>query len=150
MAWQFYFFLGTDLYFLATTVLGCNDLQATARLVLRNRLMRVLRRPGEMADESTWRERDRQVARWYSWLMVAGYAFLTFILFTTAFPSGIRVTEMAIDKLNRNFSAVNAADVLTFLILNFFEPVIAAYLAIKAWRSRDRTPRATAPTGPTA
>lgn len=150
IAWQFYFFLRTDLYFLATTVLGCNDLQATARLVLRNRLMRVLRRPGDMADESTWRERDHQVARWYSWLMVAGYGFLTFILFTTAFPSGVRVTEMAIHKLNNNFSALNAADVFTFLVLNFFEPVLAAYLAVRAWRSRDRTPRTTGTTAPTA
>ncbi|MCX3061361.1 hypothetical protein [Streptomyces beihaiensis] len=150
IAWQFYFFLRTDLYFLAITVLGCNDLQATARQVMRNRVMRVLRRPGSMVDESTWRERDHQIARWYSWLMVAGYGFLTLILFTVAFPSGIRVTEMAIHKLTHDFSALNAADVFTFLVLNFFEPVIALYLAIRAWRSRDRTKRATAPAAPAA
>ena len=37
-SWQFYFFLRTDLYYLAMTVLGCNDLQATARQVLRARV----------------------------------------------------------------------------------------------------------------
>ena len=31
LAWQFYFFLRTDLFFLASTVLGCNDLQGASR-----------------------------------------------------------------------------------------------------------------------
>lgn len=154
IAWQFYFFLRTDLYFLAITVLGCNDLQATARLVLRNRLMRVLRRPDKMVDPSTFRDRDRQVATWYSWLMMAGYAVLTVIVLTTAIPSGIKVTEMAVHKLGSHLSPLNAADVFTFLVLNFFEPVIAGYLAYRAWRnrrsSRNRTPSASSAAAPTA
>ncbi|NUR62099.1 MAG: hypothetical protein HOV87_26070 [Catenulispora sp.] len=154
IAWQFYFFLRTDLYFLAITVLGCNDLQATARLVLRNRLMRVLRRPDKMVDPSTFRDRDRQVANWYSWLMMAGYVVLTVIVLTTAIPSGIKVTEMALHKLGSHLSPLNAADVFTFLVLNFFEPVIAGYLAYRAWRSRRRsrslTPSASSAAAPTA
>ena len=38
LAWQFYFFLRTDLFFLATTVLGCNDLQGASRQYLSNRV----------------------------------------------------------------------------------------------------------------
>lgn len=154
IAWQFYFFLRTDLYFLAITVLGCNDLQATARLVLRNRLMRVLRRPDKMVDPSTFRDRDRQVADWYSWLMMAGYVVLTVIVLTTAIPSGIKVTEMAVHKLGSHLSPLNAADVFTFLVLNFFEPVIAGCLAYRAWRNgrrgRSRTPGASSAAAPTA
>ncbi|NUP47734.1 MAG: hypothetical protein HOW97_10535 [Catenulispora sp.] len=153
IAWQFYFFLRTDLYFLAITVLGCNDLQATARQVLRNRLMRILRRPDKMVDPATFRDRDRQVAEWYSWLMMAGYVVLTVIVLTTAIPSGIKVTEMAVHKLGSHLSPLNAADVFTFLVLNFFEPVIAGYLAYRSWRkrrgSRGRTPSASGATAPT-
>ncbi|MFR9797285.1 hypothetical protein ACL02U_15450 [Streptomyces sp. MS06] len=138
LVWQFYFFLRTDLYYLAITVLGCNDLQTTARQMLRNRLMRLLRRPERTVDESTWRERDRDVARWYSWLMLAGYVFLTVTLLTAAIPTGIRLTEVAVHKLHTDLSPVNVADVLTFLVLNFWEPVLAAYLAFRAWRRRSR------------
>ncbi|MEU6401624.1 hypothetical protein [Streptomyces sp. NPDC046985] len=144
LVWQFYFFLRTDLYYLAITVLGCNDLQTTARQMLRNRLMRLLGRPERMADESAWGERDRQIARWYSWLMVAGYGFLTVTLLTAAIPTGIRLTEVAVHKLGADFSPANAADVLTFLALNFWEPVFAACLALRAWRRRARPAASTA------
>ncbi|GGW32249.1 hypothetical protein GCM10010503_05020 [Streptomyces lucensis JCM 4490] len=145
LVWQFYFFLRTDLYYLAITVLGCNDLQTTARQMLRNRLMRLLRMPGRVVDESGWGERDRQVARWYSWLMPAGYVFLTVTLLTAAIPTGIRLTEVAVHKLGTDFSPANVADVLTFLVLNFWEPVLAAYLALRAWRrGRTKAPATTA------
>ncbi|MEU6220969.1 hypothetical protein ABZ845_26210 [Streptomyces sp. NPDC047022] len=144
LVWQFYFFLRTDLYYLAITVLGCNDLQTTARQMLRNRLMRLLRRPERLVDESTWHERDREVARWYSWLMAAGYVFLTVTLLTAAIPTGVRLTELAVHKLGTDLSPLNLADVLTFLVLNFWEPVFAGYLAYRAWRRRTRTSAPTA------
>lgn len=144
LVWQFYFFLRTDLYYLAITVLGCNDLQTTARQMLRNRLMRLLRRPERIVDESTWHERDREIARWYSWLMPAGYVFLTVTLLTVAIPTGVRLTELAVHKLSTDLSPVNLADVLTFLVLNFWEPVFAGYLAYRAWRRRIRTSAPTA------
>jgi hypothetical protein len=144
LVWQFYFFLRTDLYYLAITVLGCNDLQTTARQMLRNRVMRLLRRPDRLVDESTWGERDRQIARWYQWLLPAGYLFLTVTLLTAAIPTGIRLTEVAVHKLGSDLSPANVADVLTFLTLNFWEPVFAACLALRAWRRRTQAPATTA------
>ncbi|MCA1676834.1 MAG: hypothetical protein LC799_33215, partial [Actinobacteria bacterium] len=66
MAWQFYFFLRTDIYHLVCTVMGCNDLHTTARGVLRNRVNALLGRPDRIVDEEQWHPRDRQVARWYA------------------------------------------------------------------------------------
>jgi hypothetical protein len=134
LAWQFYFFLRTDLYYLAITVLGCNDLQTTARQMLRNRFVRAIGRPERAVDETAWRDRDREVARWYSWLMVAGYCFLSVILATAVIPTGIRVTRMAVHKLGGDLSFANVADVIVFLVLNFGELVLAGYLALRAWR----------------
>lgn len=144
LVWQFYFFLRTDLYYLAITVLGCNDLQTTARQMLRNRVMRLLHRPDRLVDESTWGDRDRQIARWYQWLLPAGYLFLTVTLLTAAIPTGIRLTEVAVHKLGSDLSPANVADVLTFLTLNFWEPVFAACLALRAWRRRTQAPATTA------
>ena len=134
LAWQFYFFLRTDLYFLATTVLGCNDLQTVSRQLLANRVNRMLGRRGHLVDESTWTPRDAEVARWYSWLMLGGYAFLTVLIFTAMIPAAVRITEIAAHRLTRDLSVLSSLDFAAFLILNFGEFLVAGYLALRAYR----------------
>jgi hypothetical protein len=51
-AWQFYFYLQTDLYLLIVTALGCVDLHKTARRTLANRMNRLLGRTDRLLDES--------------------------------------------------------------------------------------------------
>jgi hypothetical protein len=151
LAWQFYFFLRTDLYFLAMTVLGCNDLQTVSRQLLTNRVNRLLGRRQHMVDEAAWTPRDHQVARWYSWLMVAGYAFLTALIFIAMIPAAIRITEIAVHRLTRDLSVLSGIDFAVFIVLNFGEFLVAGYLALRAYRrrqSRDRdAPPAVTPTG---
>jgi hypothetical protein len=119
LAWQFYFFLRTDLYYLASTVLGCNDLQATARQMMWNRLWRFLRRPARLADEAAWTPRDASAARWYSWLMVAGYGWLLAIIALVLVPTAVRLTRQAVHDLVQAGSTLRAADVLLFIALTF-------------------------------
>jgi hypothetical protein len=140
--WQFYFFLRTDLYYLACTVLGCNDLQTAARQLNWNRINRVLRRTDKLVDEDSWHPRDRAVARWYSWLMAAGYGVLLALLVTAIIPAGVRVTEMAVRKVGTNHTPLNVLDVVVFLILNFGEITLAGILALRA-RARARAARRT-------
>lgn len=136
--WQFYFFLRTDLYYFAATLLGCNDLQAAAKQVLTDRARRLLHRPaGQPAGTVTGRE--LAVARWYSWLMVAGYAFLAAILVTTAVPVAVRLTELAAHELITAHSVLRAADALGFLALNSWEPMLAAALALRALHRKHRS-----------
>jgi hypothetical protein len=134
LAWQFYFFLRTDLFFLATTVLGCNDLQGASRRYLSNRIKMLLRRRSGVASMDAWTARDVAVARWYAWLMVAGYAFLTFIIATVLAPTAIRIVEIVLHKLRDQRTPLGAADLIVFLILNFSDLAIAAFLAIRSYR----------------
>ena len=138
LSWQFYFFLRTDLYYLATTVLGCNDLQATARQVLRTRVRWLVGQRGPLAIETTASPRELSIARRYSWLLVAGYAFLTIMLVTAAFPVAVKLTEMAFHELIVASSPLRAADALAFLVLNFWEPALALFLATRVLRRRRR------------
>ena len=75
LIWQFYFFLQTDLYQLAVTALGCVELHRTTYRLLANRANRLIGRSHRVSDESLWHPRDRAVARWYCWLLLAGYVF---------------------------------------------------------------------------
>ncbi|MDJ0340912.1 hypothetical protein QMK19_09230 [Streptomyces sp. H10-C2] len=135
-AWQFYFFLRTDLYFLATTVLGCNDLQSVAKGMLQNRLYGLIGRRDKIVDAETWTPRDREVARWYVWLMVTGYAVLTGLLITAVIPAAIRITGLAVGKLFSDTSPLNVLDVTVFLVLNFGELILAGILAVRGYRRR--------------
>jgi hypothetical protein len=138
LAWQFYFFLRTDLYFLAVTVLGCNDLQTVSRQMLTNRLFRLAGRRDRVVDEATWTGRDRQVARWYSWLMIAGYLFLVTLIVGAMIPAAVRITEIAVHRLTRDLSALSAVDFVIFMFLNFGEFILAGYLALRAYRRRGQ------------
>jgi hypothetical protein len=150
LAWQFYFFLRTDLYFLAMTVLGCNDLQTVSRQLLANRVNRLLGRRQHMVDESTWTPRDHEVARWYSWLMVAGYAFLTALIFTAMIPAAIRITEIAVHRLTRDLSVLSGIDFVVFILLNFGEFLVAGYLAVRVYRRRQSRNREIPPVATSA
>ncbi|MCZ4119446.1 hypothetical protein [Streptomyces sp. H39-S7] len=135
-AWQFYFFLRTDLYYLAITVLGCNDLQTVSKNMLQNRFYGLIGRRDKLVDPETWTPRDREVARWYVWLMVTGYAILTGLLVTAVIPAAIRITEMAVRKLFADISPLNVLDVTVFLVLNFGELILAGIIAVRGYRRR--------------
>lgn len=140
LVWQFYFFLRTDLYYLITTVMGCNDLQTVARQRLQNGMVHILGRPDRKVHPDTWHPKDRSAARWYVWLMVAGYGFLGGTLIFAGLPAAISVTELALSKLGTHHSLLNICDVLLFLVLNFGEIALAGFLAARAYRRRARQP----------
>ncbi|MBC3841472.1 hypothetical protein GXW82_17850 [Streptacidiphilus sp. 4-A2] len=87
VVWQFLFYLETDLYYVITNVLGCQDLQTAARRMAYNRLARLVGRRTPRYDESLFHPRDRQVARWYSWLLGFGYFASLGLLVLTLAPT---------------------------------------------------------------
>ena len=138
IAWQFYFYLRTDVYYLITTVLGCVDLQTTTRELLRNRLNRLLGRPDRLVDESRWHPRDRRTARWYAPLAVAGYAISTAMLVVVFVPLTWRFLGDAVRAVVADGSAGTAQfwDSAALLALTFGQVVLAAALALRDRRRR--------------
>jgi hypothetical protein len=136
LVWQFYFFLRTDLYYLITTVMGCNDLQTVARQRLQNAVAHVLGRPDRKVSPDTWHPKDRSASRWYVWLMAAGYGFLGATLILAGVPAAVSITELALSKLGTHHSLLNIGDVLLFLVLNFGEIALAGFLAARAYSRR--------------
>ncbi|MBB5868372.1 hypothetical protein F4553_001751 [Allocatelliglobosispora scoriae] len=143
VVWQFYFYLQTDLYFLVVTVLGCGDLQSTAKKILRNKVWRLLRRPDRVTDESTLPPRDRAVARWYAWLLPAGYAFSIGTLLLVMVPTAWQVFSRIFGRFGGGESWDTLADSLVFLALNIAQLLVLAALAIRDRRRRRAAARLT-------
>jgi hypothetical protein len=144
MLWQAYFYLETDLYYVVVTLFGCVQLQATARAVLRNRWNRLRGRTGRLIDPEAWHPRDRAVARWYSWLVLAGYTFSLVSLPVIVVPVAYRIFVSVGARLVHpsGHSVAGLADSVVFLVLN------AAQLVVIAWfvrreraAARNATPR---------
>lgn len=136
VVWQSYLFLRTDLYYLTTTVLGCDDLQAVAGGMLRNRVNRLLGRRSRLVDETGWPARDRAVARWYSWLLVAGYGFLVGTLVLAVIPAMLTMLGIVIDRAQGDPTALGLLDAVVFLVLSVGQFVFAGVLAHRNRRRR--------------
>ncbi|MFF5173704.1 hypothetical protein ACFY3U_13805 [Micromonospora sp. NPDC000089] len=134
-AWQFAFYLRTDLYGVVTTVLGCHDLQGAARRVLTNRARRLLGRT--LVDESGLHPRDREVARWYSWLLLIGYSVSLGVLVLAVIPTTVRTLVMAGDRLVHPGQGIaGIADSLIFLAVTVGQLVLVAVLILRNRRQQ--------------
>jgi hypothetical protein len=92
IAWQFYIFLRTDLYYVLTTALGCTNLHEATSAFLRDRfswLPGVRPRP---ADAQEWSARDRRVAPWFALLTAGGVGFLLVTALYVVLPVVVEFT----------------------------------------------------------
>lgn len=143
IAWQFYFFLRTDIYYLVTTVLGCVDLHGASSGLLRNRVNRLLGRRDRLVDEERWHPRDRRVARWYSPLHASGYAVMVAVLLAVMVPIGWRFLDTAVRTIfSGTATPARFWDSAVLLALNVGQLVLAAVLAVRE-RTGRRAPELT-------
>jgi hypothetical protein len=138
IAWQFYFYLRTDLYFLAVTALRCVDLDTVTRGVLRNAVNRARRRP-DRVDDSGWHPRDRRVARWYAPLHVAGYALSIAMLVVVVAPLAYSFFSQAAERLGSGAGSARFWDSAFVLGLTAAQLVIAAAIALRERRQARRS-----------
>nr|WP_240956601.1 hypothetical protein [Micromonospora sp. HNM0581] len=136
IAWQFFFYLRTDLYVLMSTLLGCVDLHTTAKRLLRNRLWRLTGRHDRLADEEQWHPIDRRVASWYSWLIVAGYTFSIAVFAFGVAPAVYLMFANAVGRLIGEPTTGELADSVVFLVLNLGQILLTVWLAVRERRQR--------------
>lgn len=139
--WQFYVFLRTDLYQLIVTVLGCVELHRTTCQLIGNRVKRLTGRRARLVDESLWHPRDRSVARWYSWVLVAGYLFSIGTFLLAVLPLMWRLFSTVFGRLaSGHGAAVDAlADSAIFLLVTVAQLAAAAFMLLRERRQRRST-----------
>ncbi|HEX4221620.1 MAG TPA: hypothetical protein VHZ97_04610 [Pseudonocardiaceae bacterium] len=130
-AWQFSFYLQTDVYQVLVTALRCVDLHATSKEYLANRVNHLLGRP-ERYDETRWHPRDRQVARWYVYLFGVGYLLTIGTVIWIGVPTVVRVLAGVFDRLAQGASfSPGFLDACLAVVLNLIPPAIVAVLVIR-------------------
>jgi hypothetical protein len=139
LAWQFFFYLQTDLYYVLVTVLGCVDLQGTARQVLSARVGRALRRPASPGQHASPHPRDLAVARWYSWLLPVGWAVSIGILIASVIPTALHILLTVGGRFagSAPHSPAGLADSVVFVLLNLAQLVVLAVLIRRERRLRS-------------
>jgi len=135
--WQFYFYLQTDIYHVVTTVFGCVDLQSTARLLLADRLNWLFRRDGRRVDRTELHPTDLAVARWYSWLLLVGYALSLATLVLAGLPATVHIFSVVLRRfVAGDATATGITDSVVFLLVN-----VVQFAALGAVMARDRRRR---------
>ncbi|WP_328914510.1 MULTISPECIES: hypothetical protein [unclassified Streptomyces] len=139
LVWQCFFFLQTDVYYLVVTVLGCLDLQATAKQLLANRWSRLWGRPARH-DPRNWHPRDRSAARWYSVLMGVGYAFALATMAVNLPPIISRAFHTVVTHLSGGpaHQWAGLADSVVFLLMVVGELGLAGALYLRERRAGRR------------
>lgn len=142
IVWQFYFYLRTDFYALVCVILGCVDLHSTAKQVLRNRLDRMCGRREVRYDEASWHPADRSAARWYSWLLLVGYAFTIGLLVLAATPAAYHFFSEVLGRFSTgsNATRTQVADSVTFLAVTFVQLLATALIVLRDRRRQARQP----------
>ncbi|MFF7296448.1 hypothetical protein [Streptomyces sp. NPDC008265] len=139
--WQFFLYLRTDVYVLITTMLGCVDLHTTSVRLLRNRFLRLRGRTEGLADESLWHPVDRRAARWYSWLIVAGYTFSLSTFLLALAPVFVEMVSGAVSRFGGEGAGwVELLDSSAFLVMAFWQTALTIWIAARE-RLRARASR---------
>jgi hypothetical protein len=134
IAWQFLFHLRTDIYYLATTVLGLDDLDAAARSRLRELTGR---KPAPGAPELG--ERDRRAARWYAPLLVVGYALSSAMLVLVVLPLASAFLGPALRALSGADGGSQAPGSAVLLAITLFELSLAVAVALRERRAHPHS-----------
>ncbi len=129
--WQFLFHLRTDVYYLITTVLGLDDLDAAAR----QRLRELLRRRGAAVQAGGFGERDLRAARWYAPLMVAGYALSVAMLVLVIVPLAAHFFGPALRWLSGEPAGSQTLGSAVLLSITLFELLLAVAVALRERRA---------------
>jgi hypothetical protein len=117
-AYQFLLFLQTDVYFVIASALGCYDLHAATRAVVRNHLWRALRRPDRHLDVGQWSERDQRLARWYAPFFAVGVVVLVGLWLLALRPVLLGIVRLSVQGFQSPVHDAHFWDTTLFVALN--------------------------------
>lgn len=141
MAWQGYFFLRTDGYYLVATVTGCQNLHEAGWWRLRTWLARLTggRLGSDVPGETLFGAADLRVSRWYAPLLLAGYALAVLTLVFIVVPLAWTFLGLAFSRAfgGAATSTAEFIDAAVILAITVGQVLLAGWLALRNRRARD-------------
>jgi putative peptide zinc metalloprotease protein len=139
IAWQFFLFVRTDLYYVIATVLNCRNLLGDTQVYLRNQLARII--PSVTPkDQSAIPRSERQVIRAYAVFWIAGRIWAVYVLLLVTLPVGVSYIQNLGAALKTGYSS-NPSDFTDALVTAacFLVPIILGFMLwIGALLRRER------------
>jgi hypothetical protein len=137
IAWQFQFYLRTDLYYVLATALNCHELHEASMAQIRNRFYRLARKNQRTVRLDEWSERDLRIGRWYGPLIVVGIAVLLTITAFASAPIAAQYIRTVTARLSDGQLDARFWDVVLSLALNVANVAALLYLARRKRQSRS-------------
>jgi hypothetical protein len=134
IAWQFQFYLRTDIYYVFANALNCHDLHDASIALLRNRIWRLLRRPGRIVDEQQWTERDRRVGLWYGPVILLGIGAMLLITVLGSAPVVVDYFRIAVQHMRTGPGSLMFWDALVAVAMSYALVVLPLYLSRRTRR----------------
>lgn len=139
VAWQFYIFLRTDLYYVLTTALGCTNLHEVTRAYLRDRFGWLpWVRESDWAS-GDWSPRDRKVAPWFALITLGGVGFLAVTIVLWTAPLVVAFGSRIAAAMSTSVTGAGFWDSIGSLLLIGFELVVMPVIAGRVGRRRAQT-----------
>lgn len=137
IAWQFLFFVRTDLYYLYSTSFDCKNLMEDTVAYLKNSLSRALRRPLQV-DQTGIPPKEMKAIRAYSmfWVVGRGAAFALLFTFTLPLMWGYisKIGSLLFHERTGNFYVL--FDAVLFSALSLTITIMGLWMWIRSLRQR--------------
>jgi putative peptide zinc metalloprotease protein len=128
IAWQFFLFVRTDLYYVIATLFNCRNLLTDTQVLLRNQMARVIPWIRPM-DQSGIPASERRVIRAYAVLWVAGRIWALSVLLMITVPICLNYVRNLAGAFRTGYSA-NPSDFTDAVVLTtyFLVPLMAGLM----------------------
>ncbi|HEU4963740.1 MAG TPA: PqqD family protein [Bacilli bacterium] len=135
MAFQFMFFMQTDMYYVFAALFNCNNLLANTRLYLRKFYRK--HTPEEAEEWESVAMREKKVIRWYAWFCVLGFLWAVAFFALYTLRQAIEFITRTVDEMvgHAVFSAAFLDGVL-LILLTLVPFGIVVWSWIRTWNTR--------------
>lgn len=140
IAWQCFFFVRTDFYFVLTTLFSCKDLMRDSERYLRNLVSQLFGRHRPV-DQSLIPAHEMRVIRAFSVLWVGGRLLALTVLVTVQIPALVAYLREIVIVPRRSLSSYEITDRIVFVALAVGPLVWGLLLWARShWRTRIEVP----------
>lgn len=135
LAFQFMFFMQTDVYYMVATKLRCTNLMMNTRLFLRGKIRTLT--PEEQEEWSYVSDHEKRVIRWYSWVYLVGsiWAIWFFVQYQLRMALDF-ITKIAAEMKHAPLSSWEFWDGAFLILLVLVPFLIVGWSWTRAYRQR--------------